>query len=60
MTALISIEVWRDSASSAFVQVLDGLHIVDRVEVIAGDCLDVPIEPGMWVWVSAGDADAGR
>lgn len=48
--ALISIDVWRDSASSAVISVYR-LRSFERVTVVAGDTLDLELEEGMRVVV---------
>lgn len=44
---LLSVEVWRDSATSTIVSVYQERTLVDRVVVIPGDCLDLELEDGM-------------
>lgn len=42
----LSIDVWRDSSHGAVVQIFQAGMRIDRVTVIAGDCLDIELEPG--------------
>jgi len=45
--ALVSIEVWRGSGSSAAITVYQDDRRIDRVIVMPGDTLDLELEDGM-------------